>query len=689
MHDLPFRPLVVACLAAWLPCFGLAGGPSLLAQEAAAEVESPEVEAPEVEAPEVEAVKPEAARPRRPFANALATAAGTRRYAPNKWGIVAVDLYNPTDQPAELLVTSYLNHDQGLQFGRRMWVPAGTRRASWYPIKVPPIADAQRDSVDVGSLLEILSQPGAGPDSSQQPVSTQQVVARRSESGLMLDRGNVVSGLVLNRDPNPMKISWPYESVIAARACQQQSRQLALLESGPLPPTPEALDALDQLVVASDRVAEDAAAMRAIRTWLVRGGRLWLMLDQLSPEVATRLAGDHLAWQEVDRVGLTTIHVEGTEVVPYLKDEVFELEQPETQVRVLVTGARVSHTLDGWPAAFWLDVGRGQMLVTTVGPRAWIRRRTGADPRPRSVLQDTNYYPRPPLEQLAGEFFAPPQPALFEAADTVPYLSEQIGYRTLPRPVLAAILGSFCLLVVGGAAWFMGRGRGELLAAGVAGTAVLVTALIAGLGWATRSAVPQSVASFQLLDAVPDQSELNVVGSLGLYNPVPLDEPLGSERGGLLWPDMTGLQGTTRRLIFSDLDRFAWDNLRLPPGVRLAAVETTAPLAGPLRAWASFQESGLQGQLRAADAVELSDAVIATPSGRLLAVRIDAEGHFEATADGVFARGQYSAEALLSDEGRRRRDLYARLLDPERIDRLIRRPSLLVWAAARPLPLRL
>src|SRR5262249_42408256 len=74
------------------------------------------------------------------------------------------------------------------------------------------------------------------------------------------------------------------------------------INPNPLPATAEAYDGIDQVILASQRIADDPVGMRALRHWLQRGGRLWVMLDVVEPELIAPLLGEALDFQVVDRV---------------------------------------------------------------------------------------------------------------------------------------------------------------------------------------------------------------------------------------------------------------------------------------------------------------------------------------------------------------------------------------------------
>src|SRR5262249_31459584 len=147
----------------------------------------------------------------------------------------------------------------------------------------------------------------------------------------------------------------------------------------------EGFDGIDHFVIASRRLADDPAGLRALRQWLERGGKVWVMLDLVDPEVIAPLLGDAFDFQVVDRVGLTNFAIQESEdAQPPEGPQARQVhERPVDFVRVLLPPQeRVRHTINGWPAWFTRQVGRGKVVFTTLGPRGWHRPRRRADPRP-------------------------------------------------------------------------------------------------------------------------------------------------------------------------------------------------------------------------------------------------------------------------------------------------------------------
>src|SRR5688572_9444364 len=128
-------------------------------------------------------------------------------------------------------------------------------------------------------------------------------------------------------------------------------------------------------------------------------------------------------------------------------------------VRVVVPGARPTHTIDGWPASFWRRAGRGWLLVTTVGPRGWISPR--AKNASRGPQDFAGFEAGEPLRQLAYASLVHKAGPPLNARAFGPLLADQVGHRVIGSAGVAAILGAFCLTLATGA-WWLGR-RGDLV----------------------------------------------------------------------------------------------------------------------------------------------------------------------------------------------------------------------------------
>ena len=239
-------------------------------------------------------------------------------------------------------------------------------------------------------------------------------------------------------------------------------------------------------------------------------------------------------------------------------------------VRALAPGQQALYTVDGWPAAFVLEVGRGRVLVTTLGARGWMRERDARDPRPRYREFPSLPVALVPFEFLASELHPSPERPPFTEDELRASVTGQISYSVVGRSTVLWVFG-LLFLALAVAALALGRKRvlehlgwlGPVLALGAAG-------IFIGLGELSRGAVPSTVAVAQVVDAVPGVDEVQTTGFLAVYQPALSTASVGTEQGGRFDLDLTGLEGRVHRRVQTDLDRWHWENLELPAGIRTA-----------------------------------------------------------------------------------------------------------------------
>lgn len=206
-------------------------------------------------------------------------AGGIGRLVPGEWGAVGVDVVNPGDQPVDALSAMYFQNQPNLQYGRQVWVPARSRIMTSFPVLAPQDLPRQKDHVEIQTLLidrtgkdEVLIKSSTGQMLGDAILAT---VFERPITGLIDDAGDELGG----------------DTVMAMRLVRNLTRRVAILTGDFAPATPHSLQALDHLVLMSDRLAKDSAGLSAIREWVHDGGRLWIMLDQVSSEtVQARMA---------------------------------------------------------------------------------------------------------------------------------------------------------------------------------------------------------------------------------------------------------------------------------------------------------------------------------------------------------------------------------------------------------------
>lgn len=634
---------------------------------------------------------------------------GVSIFLPERWGIVGETIANPTDAPIEVLSAHSFPADTQLQFARQVWVPPQAKRSFSYPL-LPPAGSTKDTTMPVQSVLidrsrgsEVLLGDQGG------TLVHPGLLPSKSDTG-------PVTGLM--SDPNDREATW---LVQVARVAFHRTARLARFDGDTLPPTRESLDGLDELVVANDRPAADRAGVLALRNWLHAGGRLWVRLDRVSPATVSLLLGEDCPCTVVDRVGLTHWQIVRERFVPdpdregfdhssgpltaeegrigpsaladlglkpdtkslIVEGKIDDFEDPVEMVRVMAPDGSVVHTVNGWPASFWRRSGRGLVLFTTLGSRAWFRPRSKNNPAPQEPLNPVaRFQVTQSLQDVAGPFLKPRTEPPLKAETFGPLLLEQVGYRILGRGFVLAILGGFCVGLAA-AAWGLWRRGVSLALLGWAGPAAGLAAaiLLIALGHQVREQIPPTAAAAQFVEIMPGAEDAPVTGLLGLYDLNGAGSPPpGSTRGGIFLPNFKGKEGATRRMVWTDMDSWHWENLALPPGLHLAPFESTVRISEPISARATFGPDGAIGRLDLGPLRNAADAILAFPFHRNLAVRFTgAAGGFTAGPGDQLARGQYLGADFLSSEQQRRQDIFKNLLERQSTPRYPARPTLLVW----------
>ncbi|MBS0263626.1 MAG: hypothetical protein JSS02_16915, partial [Planctomycetes bacterium] len=344
--------------------------------------------------------------------------------------------------------------------------------------------------------------------------------------------------------------------------------------------------------------------------------------------------------------------------------------------------------VNGWPAAFTCRFGRGHVLVTTLAPRAWYRPITLEESRAQQdewnrsnrdtpgMLQDSPYIILPPMKHLSTHMHRldsrPPE----IDRELSSYAAEYIGYAIPSQGIVAGLLAAFAAVVAGGGAWLWRKQALEHLGwfGPVVGVLTAVALLVVGVN--NRHEKEPSVATVQLIDALPGVDDANLTGGLAFFSPESADWKLQSHQGGRSTPDMAGLEGQTRRLVWNDMGEWSWDHLQLETPQRTAVFRQALALTDRIEASATFDSAGLSGQFGGTDPARLSETVLVTRDGRI-GVDLRPDGHF--SASNVFGVDQYVQAGLLGDEQDRRRRMYPLVISELINDEWDGTPLLMAW----------
>jgi hypothetical protein len=284
-----------------------------------------------------------------------------------------------------------------------------------------------------------------------------------------------------------------------------------------------------------------------------------------------------------------------------------------------------------------------------------------------------------PLEIVADEL-RPPEEEPFPVEAFRPLLADEIGYSVVGRGAVVLVCGAFLLAAVGLGVAVRKSRRPELLGCVGPLAALGAAAALLFLGQASRTAVPATMALGQVVEPAAGTGEASVRGLLAVYRPESGPVEVGVRQGGFFELDLAGIEGHNRSLMLTDIDAWHWDNIELPAGVRFAPFRSAVPTGEPVTAAARFGPDGVEGKLTAGLFRDLDDALLSTPNGRNLAVRLRADGAFSAGSPDALTPGQFLAGTVLSDRQQQRQDVYREFLKRPAGGRPEGREVLLVWA---------
>ena len=375
---------------------------------------------------------------------------GSRTYLPGQWGEFFLRLENAGNEPKDLLCTSYFDGLSALQFGRKIWLPAHSQLILSHPVLVPAAEQFPKNRATVQSLIV--------DDSQGKEVFVKNRSGQlRHERTLLVSATDRITGIVTGWGAPDALPQEALDLIVASRVYKGLDQRVTALSGQFLPADDTSLKYLDHLILAENRLVDDLAALTAVRRWLYAGGRLWVMLDRADPLLLERLFGDDFQGTVIDRVGLTSVRVDqppSTFVPDGQTGEVIEYEEPVEMARMTATGVNILNTVNGWPAALTKSFGSGRVLITTLGPRGWIKPRSkeasvGA-PGSRS-----EFVLRSPMEDIAPWILGVRESEPLPPKALELFAKEHISYKV---PTGTLIIGSMCgflflLILTGTGLW--------------------------------------------------------------------------------------------------------------------------------------------------------------------------------------------------------------------------------------------
>lgn len=602
---------------------------------------------------------------------------GIRKLTPGDWGLMRSEIQNVSHQGKEVLSVVYFSSDTGVQYCRRVWIPPHSRRTVWIPVKVPEdIVDGKQGSefANGEAFTSLIDQSGGA----ESVVRTDGRKLAKKTVFAVDTQKQITIQVTDPRKNAPLVVDGLTEDEIASQSFRAMRVANSLSEAVPnlsdrrVPIIPATLDPADQIIVRGNRLAEDAPGRTALRQWVQKGGRLWLMLDTMDEKTVQLILGDLNPVSYIDDVSLVDFRnqlsdamLEEIKSISTSKPELPAQQQHELPIRfirTIVEDVDVLMSIDGWPSVFTQDFGRGKILFTTVGVRALCEPKVIADDE--KELFQIVYSPRPELKTIAQILLSKPEESVVDESTFTSLVQENVGYRVPGRTLILLILSAFCIaLLLVGMTLAKANRLGQLIWVAPL-IALLATLPLVAMGMASNNSVPATVVQTQFVESSPAGDDVYVTGLAGVFNTDQSNRLLASNSTSIYVPDRTGINSTWR-MVWNDLDQVTWENVSIPSGLRLVPMESTLHAVEPIRANGTFDSAGFVGSIEG-PLTNLRDGLVASSTHVSLAIDLPNSKEQNRLAGPIknsLAPGQYTSAGILRDEQVRHQEIYRKMMD--------------------------
>lgn len=592
--------------------------------------------------------------------------AGVQRHVSGKWATLAVNGTNRSDKDAEEVVIFSLGGDSNVQVSRKVWLPAGARRQAWFPVLIP---DTAPDQLQIsGQTIQVAATENGETFKSNpvgSPTSKRSLLLSPPEDeqvGMLLDSIITVDASEFDARPITDMIYAGFDSATDVR----QDLGIVRLANHFFPTTAKPLDSLDNLIIASDRAMHDTVGVARIRQWLNDGGRIWLMADRVSPESVRQLLGDAVNYSVLGRVQLNDFTIEKLD--PFFStvslEEKWSSETPVELLRVTTDVGEVHSQIDGWPTAFWVPSGNGEILVTTLSHQGWM----------------FNGNPTESYRDFASRFFAEKERRADYRELVSKELQSEIGYTIPSRSLIGILLGGQLLLFAIAGIYFSKTQTLHRLGWFLPVSVMASVFIMLAFGAANTSAVPSTIAIGQLARVRSETSQILIDTSVAIYSQETEDLPLDFDSDTVTELDNDWEDTSIRRQQYLDDGTGGWQFLKQPPGrVQHLHATTQKTIEVPWELRGTFNQQGFIGKLKGMDFKQASDSVVVSKTSPSMTIvgGLD-DNRFVGANDQVLLPDQFYDGSLLTERQRKRQEFIRELieLDPTFLPA---KPSLLTW----------
>jgi hypothetical protein len=587
--------------------------------------------------------------------------------------VVRCNVRNGGDQTAVGYLSGRAVGNLGEDDRRRIEIPP--RQIRSYELQVRPPQPLPDNKVDIEvSLFGLKDGKESMVVQGQEPATRIVTIWRPSKNPLL-------AAVSLGREePEPLEWRWatakpfgPYEFAMASRVDAELTKDCISLDAVPFPLNPIDWKNIDLLMLAESNALRNTATVGVLRNYLNSGGRIWVMLDTIDTSEVEPLLEPHQQLQTIDSLHLTKFEVRPKLETVAPKDRIVDLDAPVVFKRVLQQGGTVGHWIDGWPASIVMPVGRGELIVTTLESMAWIY------PRKSQWSDDpffqTAYEMRPWAKPLIDMVHLKRASPLVSLKDSN-YPLARIGNPVVPRGIVAAILSTFCMALVGAGVWRMWAGDAKWIGWIAPVLAALASIPLIVLAWSMKRDIPTMVSLLQLVQ-FESPSGGSLKESAAVYLPELRDMTLQGSASGHAAPD-PAISSGIKTVVTNDFQDWQMTNVAWPTGTWRYQSEVSLP-GLQFTARGEFTEQGAIVSLPSSLPSELSAPIINyVPGAPVLGTPIESgvstddssAARTRLLVDGAYpAEGQrWTLDTIVGEEQVRRAEIMQKIL--ETTDRL-------------------
>jgi len=597
-------------------------------------------------------------------------AGGIGRYVAGRWGMTKAVASNAGTSTQSGLVVVTPPGSEGLQYAKSIVVPAGASFETTWPVRVGPVDTKLAD-------FAYLVFPGGSEDGLIHRKEHDEFIPNYSG---MVDPNRVLglTGFLGDRDEPTEHLDSTFILLRVFLHSRFEEQKIVTINAEDLSRQGECLEPLDRLTVSSSSLLKFPDAIESIRMWVQRGGNLWIRLDRTGLDPARAILSDALP---LSVVGETTTNSVTLDLNPDYRQSLFSTRQiqrtfdePIRYLRVMQDGGDVMWSIDDWPVAIRVPVGRGTVMVTTVDSSVFFERRA------RERENTPEFKLMPSAEVLQHTLFGNRQESVLRQSVVSEQTASVIGYSIPSQSTAILLTLCFPVLLLVFGIWLQRREKGERLIFLLPALAGIVALPAIGIGSLGRRVAPNTVIETGIVHSVPGWNRLVSDGFASVFDIGTNALEVTGNDGAILEVESDATNRSYRQLVWSGSDHSRWKNLDQPDGIQTFVERSVEPLDRHVAVTASFDQNGVVGKLDSAGLEETGDLIIAGVGPERMSVTLESDGSFHGTPQEVLANGNFINSKLVTDQQRRRAEIYASVFDSTGRDRAFPQvASLMFW----------